>query len=155
MDALINQLNVWFGEKAPALPTKFKEILVKIAPWLSLISIAFSVPAILALIGISASFSRYGMYGYGVTSSWFWIFSAAIIVLNILALPGLFKPSKSGWMFSFYAVLVSGLSNLVMMNIGGLIIGLAIGFYILFQIKPYYFGGAQVMPPTTPAAPMQ
>lgn len=157
MDALINWLNVWFGQKAPALPTKAKEVIVKVAPWLALIGIAFAVPAIFALIGIGSALGRLGAYGYGYGyASWYWIFSAATIVLNVLALPGLFKPSKSGWMFSFYSVLVGGVSSLVMMNLGSLIIGLAIGFYILFQVKAYYFGGAVVPPPskpTTPAAP--
>jgi hypothetical protein len=156
MDALINWLNVWFGQKAPALPTKGKEFIVKVAPWLSIISIAISVPAILALMGLHASFSTSGMYGYGYSAGYWWIFSAAVIVLNILALKGLFKPAKSGWMFTFYAVLVGGLSSILMMDIIGAIISLAISFYLLFQIKPYYFGGAMMtqtvkpVPPTTP-----
>lgn len=154
MDALINWLNVWFGEKAPALPTKAKEVIVKIVPWLSVIGIVLSVPALLALIGISASFSRYGMYGYGYSAGYWWIFIVATTVLHIMALPGLFKPAKSGWTFSFYAVLVNGLSNLLMMNLGNLVVGLAISFYFLFQVKAYYFGGAQMTPPTKPATPV-
>jgi hypothetical protein len=152
MEALISQLNVWFGQKAPALPVKAKEVIVKIAPWLSLVMVVLAAPAVLALIGFGGYVGRYAMYG-AYSGSWYWIFAAATIVLNILALPGLFKPSKSGWMFSFYAVLVGGVQNIVMMNLGELIIGLAIGFYILFQIKSYYFGGAQVTPPTPPSAP--
>lgn len=157
MEGLINQLNVWFGQKAPALPTKAKEVLVKIAPWLAIISIAFAAPLVLALVGFGGYVGRFAMYGAS-SGSWYWIFAAAIIVLNILALPGLFKPSKSGWTYMFYATLVSGVQSIVMMDIGSLIIGLAIGFYILFQVKSYYFGGATMTPPTpptTPTAPMQ
>lgn len=154
MEALISHLNVWFGQKAPALPVKAKEVIVKIAPWLALVMVALAAPVVLALVGFGGYIGRYAMYGM-YAGGWYWIFAAATIVLNILALPGLFKPSKSGWTFSFYAVLVGGVQNIVMMNLGGLIIGLAIGFYILFQIKPYYFGGAVVPPPTTPVAPMQ
>jgi hypothetical protein len=151
MEALINWLNVWFGQKAPALPVKAKEVIVKIAPWLSLVMVVLAAPAVLALVGFGGYVGRYATYGV-YDGSWYWIFAAATIVLNILALPGLFKRAKSGWMFSFYSVLVSGVSSLVMMNIPSLIIGLAIGFYILFQIKPYYFGGVSMTPP---AAPMQ
>src|SRR5689334_20130485 len=100
MDAFINWLNVWFGQKAPAIPAKGREFIVKIAPWLVIISIAIAIPAILAIMGISASFGLSGMYGYGYTAGWWWIFSAAVIVLDVLALPGLFKRTKSGWMFS-------------------------------------------------------
>ena len=153
MDGLINWLNTIFGQKAPALPTKGREVIVKIAPWLTVVSIVLSVPAVLAGMGISASFSRAGMYGYGYSVGYWWIFSAAIIVLDILALPGLFKPSKSGWMFVFYGVLVGGLSSVLMMNLVGAIISLAISFYILFQVKAYYFGGATMTPPTKPTTP--
>ncbi|MDO8601980.1 MAG: hypothetical protein Q7R62_02560 [bacterium] len=152
MEALINWLNVWFGQKAPVLPTKAREIIVKIAPWLALIMIVMAAPAVLALIGLGGYLGRYAMYGsYG--GGWFWIFSAAIILLNILALPGLFKPSKSGWTYSLYAVLVSGAANLLRGDIMGLLVGLIVGFYILFQIKSYYFGGGAITysaPPTTP-----
>lgn len=152
MEALISQLNVWFGQKAPALPVKAKEVIVKIAPWLALVMVVIAAPAVLALIGFGGYIGRYAMYG-AYSGGWYWIFAAATIVLNILALPGLFKPSKSGWMFSFYSVLVGGVSSLVRMDIAGLIIGLAIGFYILFQIKAYYFGGAVVPPPSKPTTP--
>lgn len=149
MDALIQWLNVWFGQKAPALPVKAKEVIVKIAPWLALIGVVLALPAVLALIGFGSYMSRYMMFGM-YSGGYYWIFAAATIVLNILALPGLFKPAKSGWTYSFYSVLVGGVSSLLMMDIAGLIIGLGIGFYILFQVKPYYFGGVQMTPPAAP-----
>ncbi len=150
MNALINWLDVWFGQKAPKLPEKGKAFLVKVAPWLAIISIVFTAPAILTLMGISAPWGRFGVYGYGYAAGWWWIFPAAVIVLDILALPGLFKRTKSGWLFSFYAVLVSGLSSLFMGAIGSLIITLVIGFYILFQIRPFYSGVPMVPPAVTP-----
>ncbi len=146
MDALINWLNAWFGQKAPALPVKAKEVIVKIAPWLAMVMAVLAAPAVLALFSFGGYIGRYAMYG-SYSGGWIWIFSAAIIVLNILAIPGLFKRSRSGWMFMFYSTLVGGISSLVMMDIVGLVIGLAIGFYILFQIKSYYF---QTLP-TTPS----
>ncbi len=137
MEALIAWLNTWFGQKAPALPAKGREFIVKIAPWLSIVMIALAAPAVLALVGFGGYVGRYAMYGM-YSGGYYWIFAAATIVLNILALPGLFKRYISGWNYSFYAVLVSGVSSLLMGDIVGLIIGLAIGFYILFQIKSYY-----------------
>lgn len=145
MEALINWLNVWFGQKAPALPVAAKEVIVKIAPWLSIVMIALAAPAVLALVGFGGYVGRYAMYGM-YSGGWYWIFAAATIVLNILALPGLFKRLQSGWTYSLYSVLVGGVSNLLMGEIPGLIIGLAIGFYILFQVKSYYTG--------SPAAPV-
>jgi hypothetical protein len=150
----MNQLINWLGglfSKAPALPAKAKEVIVKIAPWLALIGIVVSVPAVLALIGLGSYFSAYGygMYSSGVSLAV--IFAIALIVLNALAFPGLSKRTISGWNFSFYSVLVSAIQNILMGNIGSLIIGLAIGLYILFQVRSYYTGGVVMTPP--PAAP--
>ena len=76
------------------------------------------------------------------------------LVLYAIAVPGLFHRQAKGWNYSFYAVLVNGVGQLLVFNIIGLIVSLAISFYILFQVKPYYFGGATIStPPVTPPRP--
>ena len=161
MNQLIETLNLYFGKKAPQLPKGGREVIVKAAPYLVIVSVLLGLPAVLALLGMGAAmpYLVYGM-NYGV-----WYVSLALgvvaMVLEIIALPGLFKPSPKGWNFSFYSMLVSAVSNLVTMNIIGMIIGLIIGFYILFQVKEYYFGGPIVVvppsqtPPTPPVPPVQ
>ncbi len=161
MNQLIETLNVYFGKKAPQLPKGGKEFIVKVAPYLVIISILFGLPALLALFGLGAVMP-YAVYG-GLSGGWYisLLLSVVALVLEAVALPGLFKPSPKGWNFSFYSMLVSALSSLVMMNIVGMIIGLVIGFYILFQVKEYYFGGPIIIvppsqtPPPPPVPPVQ
>ena len=140
MNGLENWLALYFGEKAPQLPPKAKEVIVKIAPWLVLLGILLSLPAILSLLGLGTLGASWMMWA-GVTggSYYLWlILMVAVVVLEVIALPGLFHRTRKGWLFAFYAVLVSAVQNLVMMNIGALIIGLLIGLYFLFQVRSHY-----------------
>jgi hypothetical protein len=65
------------------------------------------------------------------------ILSIVSLILEAMALSGLFKRQRKGWEFLFYAELVGVLITLFSLTIGG-IIGLIIGFYILFQVRSYY-----------------
>ena len=138
---LEKQLELYLVDKAPAIPKGWRELIVKIAPWLSVIMVVVSLPAILAVFGLTAVFSPFaymaaGGHGTGLTLSWF--FLIAMMILEILAIPGLFKRAKSAWYLLFYATLLGAVQNLIMFNLGGLIIGTLLSLYILFQVKQYY-----------------
>ncbi len=141
MDKLEKVLERYFGEKAPKLPEKIREIIVMLAPWLTLVGIVITIPVILFALGIGASLTSFALFAGAATAGvqllWL-LFSAATIVLYVLALPGLFKRRISGWRFSYYAVLLGGLESLMRFNLFGLIIGTGIGLYILFQIRSHY-----------------
>lgn len=158
MNQLIETLELYFGKKAPQLPPKAREVLVKIAPYITILGILLLIPAILVLLGLGTmlpTMAPYASYGYAYNNVMIIaIFSIVLAVLYIIALPGLFHPSPKGWNFMFYATLVSALQNILMMNLLGLVIGLVISFYILFQIRPHYFGMASpVTPPVPPSNP--
>ena len=138
---LEKQLELYLVDKAPSIPKEWKELIVKIAPWLSVIMVVVAVPAALAIFGLAAMFSPFAYMagvGYGTGFTFSWIFTLAIMVLEILAIPGLFKRTKSAWYLLFYATLLGAVQNLVIFNLGGLIIGTLLGLYILFQVKEYY-----------------
>lgn len=139
--SLETTLNDIFGKKAPALPENIKEMIVKFGPYITVVILIIAAPAILAIFGLGtvlAPFSLLGGLGefsiYTVTM----ILSLIIFALQIIALPGLFKRTRAGWKFMFYGSLVSAVSALLSFNIGSLIIGTAISFYFLFQIRSYY-----------------
>ncbi len=138
-------LDLYFGKKAPQLPEGVRNFIVMIAPWLILISVILSIPALLALIGISSfvvpmsAMMGYGGYlGGGAMWTVSMVLLAITVVLEALAIPGLFKKAKSAWNLVFYSVLVSLLSSLVVLNLVGFIISALISFYILFQIRSSY-----------------
>jgi hypothetical protein len=125
--------------KAPNLPVSLKRVLVMLAPWLNLIALLITLPAILALIGIggvSLPFMAMGgyaaMYGIGL------VFTIGLFILHLMAAKPLFARSVTGWRFLYYAVLWNGLHTLVRGDILGFVIGTGLGLYIMFQIKSSY-----------------
>ena len=136
-----SKLELYLVDKAPSIPKEWKELMVKVAPWLTLIMAVISLPAILAVFGLSAILSPFAYLGgvrYGAGFTLTWIFSLAVLILNVLAIPGLFKRAKSAWYLLFYGALLSALQSLITFNLGGLIIGTLLGMYILFQVKELY-----------------
>jgi len=134
-------LDLYFGQKAPAMPTNIKELIVNLAPWLTLILGLLSLPAILFVFGLGTLFAPFSFLGgvrAGFNYSLSMIVLAISVVLEFLAVPGLFKKTRQGWNFVYYSALVSVLYSLVSFNLGGLIIGALISFYILFQVRTYY-----------------
>jgi len=141
-----SNLDLYLGKKAPQLPKEWKEFLAKIAPYLAIIGVVIGIPAVLALFGFSAFVVPMGtiggimggrpFLGVGYLISVF--FLAGIIILEALSISPLFKRSKTGWNYMYYATLLGAVQNLVSFNIGGLIIGTLLSLYILFQVRELY-----------------
>lgn len=136
VDDVIKSLEDFFG-KTPDLPTNFREVLVKIAPWLALIFGILGVIAGLSAIGLSPV----AMLG-GVNNSMMVLLSGVLSIVSsvllLVAYPGLRARKLVGWRWLFWSEAVSILSSLVVGAIVGAIIGFLIGFYLLFQIKSFY-----------------
>ena len=142
LGGLEKTLQVYFLDKAPfQLPDGVKEFIVKWGPWIILVLLIFSLPALLLAFGLGAlvaPFAFLGGLGAGVSYGVGMIFSAVVLVVEALALPGLFGRKMSGWRMMFYASLIGALGNLISFNLGGLVIGTILSLYVLFQIKSYY-----------------
>ncbi len=142
LSQLENLLEEYLVKKAPfTLPDKWKETIVKFAPYINLILMIIALPALLALFGLGAILTPFSYLGglragFGYTLGL--VVSAITVVLNAIAIPGLFKRSKQGWNYVFYATLVGVVENAIHFNIGGLIIGSLLSLYILFQVKGHY-----------------
>ena len=151
---LVNQLEAlldgYMVKKAPfALPIGLKEFIVKVSPYLVIIFAILTLPIIFAAIGLSAFLAPFAMmgsvmggYGYGWGFGLGAIISliAAVIVLivEVMAVPGLFKRTKGAWRLVFYATIISLIGSILSFNIVGGIIGAIISWYILFQVKDMY-----------------
>ncbi|MFN4212498.1 MAG: chromate transporter, partial [Microgenomates group bacterium] len=61
-----------------------------------------------------------------------------VLVFQAFAVPGLFKRQRKGWLYLFYASLVSLVYSLLSGGIGGALVVAVIGWYILFQVREYY-----------------
>lgn len=143
---LEDTFNEWFVTKAPfQLPKGLKEFIVAVAPWVTLVVMVLTLPLVLFALGLGAIVAPFAFLGgpaYGVTYGFNYTLSmivlAVVVVLELLALPGLFKRSIKAWRLVYWAMLVSFISSLVSFNIISGIISAVIGLYFLFQVREYY-----------------
>lgn len=141
---LEDTLDEYFGKKAPELPQNIKEILVKVAPYLVIIGLIFTIPAVLLLLGLGSVATVLAPVGgaqsvASVPTMWVGILLLVpVVILEAMAVPGLFGRKAVAWRYVFWAQLITIVSNLVRFDIVGGIISALIGFYILFQVKSLY-----------------
>jgi hypothetical protein len=138
-------LDTYMVTKAPfALPAELKEFIVKVSPYLIIVFAILALPLIFGAMGLTAVLSPYAMMGGGWGFGWGFrsIISLAVavitLVIEVMAVPGLFKRTHGAWRLVFYASIVSLVGSLLSFNIIGGIIGAIIGWYILFQVKDKY-----------------
>lgn len=131
--------------KLPALPKGVKDFIVLIAPWLALIfgalAILAGISAFRALSFISSIAIAVGANGYTFTA----IFSIIILflqgVIELLAFSPLKANKVRGWNLMYYSLVLGFISSVVTLsvsNILGSLLGVLIGYYILYQVKSYY-----------------
>lgn len=141
---LEGMLDEYFGKKAPALPQNIKEFIVKIAPYLVIISLIFTIPAILVLFGLGSLATVFSPLGgtravAGVPTMWVGIILLIpAVILEAMAVPGLFSRKITAWRYMYWAQFISIVSSLVQINIVGALLSALIGFYLLFQVKSLY-----------------
>lgn len=151
-------------KNTPALPKSFKDLLVQLAPWLTLAGGIFSVLSVYWIwqwAHTASVLTEYVntisvMYGRGETISnrmsfWVWLSLIVVAVQGIVYLMA-FNPLRerkvSGWRLLFYVAVinvaygvVSAFTSYGSGGFGNFILGLigsAIGLYFLFQIKGLY-----------------
>jgi hypothetical protein len=147
---LIGFLDYYLVKKAPfQLPDGVRMAIVKFAPWIAVVLLLLALPVLLVALGLSmailpaaAAAGATPAAGLGLTT----IVVVVELVLDVMALPGLFARRMSGWRLIFYARLIAIVAALLRGAIIGAIVGGVIGLYILFQIRPLYAGAAAAEP---------
>ena len=144
MKGMVNELEVkleeFFTKKVWQMPKKVKEIIVKVLPYLAILSLVAVIPMVLSLVGLSMATPMVYMRGWrmGMGYSVSILFTLVAAVLAIVIIPGLFKKEMKAWKIMFWMSLVNAVGTLIRMDLGGLIIGTGLSWYVLFQIKEYY-----------------
>jgi hypothetical protein len=142
-------LDEYMVNKAPfSLPQEVKEFIANVSPYLVIIFAVLAVPIIFAALGLTAILSPFAALGsYGSIYGFDWGFRAIIslavsvvtMVLEVVAVPGMFKRTRKAWTLLFYASVISLIGSLISFSgIIGAIVGAIIGWYILFQVKELY-----------------
>ena len=131
---LEKELEPIFTKQLPAFPDNIKDLFVKIAPFLAIIGVIFGVLG----AGFGLLFAPLMWFSGSFLIGIAMLFLVAMIILDALAIPGLFAQKMAGWRYMYYAQFLSLIYNLCMGSwISGLL-GAFIGFWILFQIKEKY-----------------
>ncbi len=124
----------------PALPPNAVDALVRITPWLALI---FGIMGVLVAVGglgilsVLAPFAAMGgthRYGLGIIATIGWLVAS---IMMLMAFPGLKAGKMGGGTLLFWSEAVNAVTSIIGLSIGS-VIGAAIAFYLLFQIKSKY-----------------
>ena len=136
---LVGFLDYYLVKKAPfQLPDNLKEWLVQYGPWITIVLLVLTLPALLVILGIGAVLVPFAGPGYGTG---FGVLAIGVLVstaMTVMALPGLFARKMSGWTLLLYARLVSIAASLLSGAIVSAVVGGLISLYILFQVRPLY-----------------
>lgn len=136
---LIGFLDYYLVKKAPfQIPDGGREAIVKFGPWIVVVLLVITLPALLLVLGIGTALVPFAGVGY---ATGFGVAALGLIIqvaLEVMALPGLFARKLSGWRLMFYATLVGIVTSLLSGSIVGAILGGLIGLYILFQVRGLY-----------------
>lgn len=131
-------------------PKSVQDVLVQFGPWIALVIALLSLPAIFTIFGASTFLSMYGAaLGVGFTPMYYVGIAvlAVQVVVTLMAISPLLKHQRRGWLLLFYATTISVVYSLInslsygVFAIAGLlwgIVGAAIGYYVLFQIRAHY-----------------
>jgi hypothetical protein len=136
---VIGFLDFYLVKKAPfQIPEGGKEAIVKYGPWVLVVLLVLSIPAVLLLLGIGTVLLPFGGLPY---AGGFGLAAVLLLVslgLEVASLPGLFARKMSGWKLLFYARALAVLAGLASWAALSAIIGGLISFYILFQVREKY-----------------
>ena len=146
----LQELDKFFHEiyvtKAPFnIPENWKEIIVKVNPYLNILGILMSLVALPVLLGFGALSSFVGVASgtalnplnniMGILGL---VFTLANLVLMVMAAQGLFKRKASAWKLIFYASPLNAVQAALGFNIAGVVITLVVVMYVLYQVKAKY-----------------
>ncbi len=142
MDALEAFFDTYLHKKVPFhLPPHVKELIVKFSPYISLILALIALPIVLAAFGLGLAMTPVFILASASLGMMYYIqvaLTGVALVMEIIAFPSLQKRHLSGWKLMYYAALLQAVGNLLAMNLVGLVLGLVISMYFLFQVREYY-----------------
>lgn len=114
------------------LPENMRAGFVRFLPWVALLFLPLHFAAVLLLLGISALATLVG--SPSIIGA---LVSVGVLVLDVIALPGLFARKRQGWAFFTYAIAAGAVGDLLSFSIFGLVMSAAL-LWLSFQVKYHY-----------------
>lgn len=150
LGSLEKTLDELLVKKAPfQLPANAKEWIVQFSPWITLILLILLLPAVLVVLGLGVALGGLASAHGLPVGPLYWVAMLVLlaqIVVMAISIPALMKRKRSGWELVFYSELASAVYAVVnwlshpfdIVGLIGALIGVLIGLYVLFQIRPLY-----------------
>ena len=137
--ALLDDL---LGNRSPIqIPGKVKFLMAKFGHWLVILLMVLVLPGQLIGLGMRAAMLPFASMA-GTDSSLQLAFALAtllfLIVIMIMALPGLQTRKVIGWQLLVLADMINLAYGLLTGGVVGPVLGALIGLYVLFQLRRYY-----------------
>ncbi len=140
----INQVSDPF-KSLPHLPKNIMEFIVKITPYLAIFAAVVSIVGgpLEALVGALGSLVTLNPI-YLITMLISSVIAIANAILFFLAFNALKNREVKGWVYIFWSQILQSIEIIVSLLDGrgssliSSIIGIVLGFYILFEMRPYY-----------------
>lgn len=136
MSSFKDTLSKYFVDKAPKLPEKVKDVLVIIAPWLTIVSVVGMATAALSWLKWQNQFRAMNILFPGATVSL--ALNVASAVIMAMAIRGLFARTRKAWDLVFAASVIGIVGEIISINIVSAIISFIISMYFLFQLRDRY-----------------
>jgi len=163
LQKLETRLDGWLNKKAPVkLPPEGRKTLAGALWWISLIVGVMQLWGAWALWNIGhateAGYNAYLSDVYGEKNAaihlglFYWVAFLCILlvgVITLIAAPKLKQMKKSGWNLLFYSMLLNAAFALLRLFSGvdgiftgffGALLGVALGSFLLFQVRDYFTG---------------
>ena len=132
-------LDYYLVKKAPIqIPDNIREIIVTYGPWITVILLVLSLPALFVLFGLGVGLLPFGSPVYAAGFGLQTLLFCLQLILEAASLPGLFARKMTGWTLMFYSQAVGLLLSLMY---GGIVSAIIVGiivFYVMFQVRGKY-----------------
>jgi len=128
-----------FLKKAPQLSENSRGWIIRLMPWLALIFGLMALPGVLAGLGLSTIGAPFWILAGGRHFGWLigFLIGTAQVIIELMAVPDLFKKVKRGWQLIYWASLLGIISSLFYFSGTGLVM-CAASIYFLYQVKSAY-----------------
>ena len=138
---LENLFHTYLYEQAPPMPPEARQTIMRYLPWAVIFIIVLQISSIVSFFQLTSLFVALGYIytlGWGPLGYIGIMLLVFAVIFEITALPELFKHTKKGWQFLYYAILIGMVNDILSLNIlNALFVGV-ISLYILFQIRELY-----------------
>lgn len=143
MNEILNRLDKIFSglfiDSFPGFSKKTSELIVGVIPWLVLVLALLAIPGMLTVFGAGAVATPVALI-FGRSVGWFWlswVVGGVQLVLEVVALPGLFRRQMRSWTLLYYSNLLGAAMSIVGLSVVGFLISMAI-MYVIYQIRSLY-----------------